>query len=199
MINKYTLNYSYKKTNDTLVIDFSFGLLETTRTQIKNVLVIKNNDKIIGYHVQNFSEIMKIWTKGRIFKMSKIFMEIVNNVLINAKLEPLSVQNDSGYFIAKILKKINLDGGYIYQLDLHKETRYCFSRESIDVNTCVVVVIENNIHLNNELFKAYKLNGYKISAKLCYEDELSLSNDHILITLENEDQIGEDFFKSEVK
>lgn len=199
MINQYALNYSYKETNDTLIIDFSFGLLETKREQIKNILVIKNNDKIIAYHVQNFSEIMKIWTKGRIFLPSKIFIEIVNNVLINAKLEPLLEIEHSGYYIAKIIKKMDLDGGYIYQLDLFKETRYCFSRQSYDVNTCVVVVIENNIHTNNEIFKAYQLNGYRISAKFCYEDELSLSDNHLLITLENEGQIGDDFFKSEVK
>lgn len=199
MIEKYTLTYSYKDTNDTLIINFSNGLSEQSRSKSKNVIVIKNDGKIIGYHVQKFSEIMKIWSKGRIFMPSELFLQIVNNVLINAKLEPLANSESSGYYIGKIIKKLDLDGGYIYQIDLFKETRYCFSRESLQLNSRVVVIKSGATHVNNEIVPSYQLNGYQISAKLCYEDELYLSDKHILITLDNEGQIGDDFFKTEVK
>ena len=98
----YSLYYSYKNKGDVLIITFD-GEKEPTRTETKGrVTILYNNSEVIGYHIRDIREIIKIKNEGMIYLPNKEMISVINSILKNAGLEPLEEKENSGYFTAEV-------------------------------------------------------------------------------------------------
>ena len=80
--------YSRETLGDILVITFSEK--EATSSDEKDgVVVLKNGDEIVGVNILNFSKIARIFHEGEIIDPAPEFIEFVNHILKNAKVERL--------------------------------------------------------------------------------------------------------------
>ena len=193
----YSMHYSYKGIGDVLIIIFD-NEKEATRSQsIDRVTVIYHEDKIIGYNIFNIKDIVKIKNDGMIYLPTKEFIQIVNSILINAKLEPLQYKENSGFFTGTV-KKIE---------DMKNHQKYITIESGKDILNSVIVdeelKIDDDIVVakvgtrlpNGNVVKEYKINELLINAHICTYKELGIETeeDHILV-LDKQKENGNDFF-----
>lgn len=94
--------FNYHENNNTLLLKFIDDEI-SNRVNHGNVNVCFNkDDKLVGYEIPDFIRFAKIKYSGIIFMPNHILVDVINNILINEKLEPLAYKNESGYVIKKM-------------------------------------------------------------------------------------------------
>ncbi|MBP5694733.1 MAG: hypothetical protein J6X03_04775 [Bacilli bacterium] len=99
---KYGLYYDYKNIGDVLIILFDATAQSDWEEEYDDVVCLYSGDRLIGIYIYNISKIFKIKAKGYIPLINKKIHEVINTILLNAKLEPLEFLKHSGYVVARI-------------------------------------------------------------------------------------------------
>lgn len=196
MIENYSLHYSYKNIGDVLIVVIS-SELECTRSERKGQIeVIYNGDKIIGYNIFNISEIIKIKNNGPIFLPDPTAMQILNNMLKNAGVEELAINETSGYYIGKVLDVIELNEEKKFvMVDIaHDMVNTIVKNATIEVGEKVVVATVGTRLGDGSTVKMGNMDGTLLNGHICSELELSVSNNEKILKLDENEEIGKDFF-----
>lgn len=183
----YALYYSYKGIGDVLIV--MFDDIPATRSEDKGrVTVIYNEDKIIGYNVFDVKDIVKIKSEGMIYLPSPALVDVINTMLNNAHVEPLDYVTHSGYYTAQVVDANKEET----KLSLKDEIVLAPSAD-LKVNDKVVVAVKGT-HLSSGKIIKDKC------AHICTYKELGINieEDKILV-LDEDVEIGKDFFSSEVR
>lgn len=186
-MKNYALYYSYKGIGDVVIV--MFDNKKATRSESKGrVTVIYHDDEIIGYNIFDIKEIIKIKNEGMIYFPSPALIEVLNSILINAGVEPLEILANSGYFTAKVLQ---IDENSI-KLSLGDKELFALKKEGVKVDDKVVAAIKGTHLYNGSIVQD--------DAYICTYKELGINieEDKVLI-LDEDIEIGKDFFSSEVR
>ena len=189
MIKDYSLFYSYYETGDVLFVNFGVKNDKVTKKQIGNISVIYNEKTPICYEIHQITKTLKIKSKGYIFLPNSIFIDVINGLLRRANLEQLNYIDKSHYVVGKVVGR---EGNLLLVDDGDKILR-CNNPINLAKDTVVVIAEEGALLRNGNRFQK-KDNS---DALLCYEDDLYLSDNHELIVLETNIDVGQDFLKME--
>ena len=195
MIKDYLLYFSNNVYKDSLYIQLKrdYQIKDETRF-IQDVEVLYKSKEPIVYIIHHISRYTKIWMDGYIYLPSKILLDVVNSILINSGLEELEYKKESGFIIGKITTKRPYLDGFHYQVDIKTKTVNCFSEDELEVNDKVVIIQEGISLDEKRYFLNYNLHGLLIDAYLLKENDLSISDSSKTIRVDEELEIGSDFF-----
>ena len=187
----YALYYSYKGMGDVLLIVFDNDLSTTKSETIGNVVALYNNDRLIGYNIFDIKEVIKIKSQGLIYYPSEQFLSVINSILKNAKLPTLDTKENSGYFIGQIVEMddevIQLNDGFVA---LSKD-------QSLKAGNKVVFASVGTYLNNGKVVKETNENGNRINAHICTNKELGINDEDTILVLDEDEQVGKDFFSLE--
>ena len=206
-IESYCLYYIPKHNeglNDVLMIYFGENNPITERKLENELISFYNGPTIIGFAILNFSNHAKIKINGTIFLPNKYLLEIINNVLANAKKNIVLLEKPcSGFVVGKILEKEEGNRSYIYKVDINSDMINVESTYDIDIGLLVCIALENTYLLPARMIKKYETKNHKeIRGRICtYEDlQMEVQNAHLpLLMQEDELDVGQDFFLMEEK
>ena len=194
-MKNYSLFYSYRGIGDVLIIIFDNELKPTSSKTRGSVTVIYHDDEIIGYNIVNIKEIIKIRSEGKIYLPSPALIKVINSILINAKLPPLEEQKDSGYFTA-LVSEIN--DKYI-EVSFDNEKLHAAKYENAKKGDKVVITKSGTLLANGQTFKEKFVDGVNINAHICTNIELGIDDEETILKLDEDVEIGKDFFSMEEK
>lgn len=195
MIKDYLLYFSNNVYKDSLYIHLRRDYQIKDETKFFNdVEVLYKQKEPIVYMIHNISRYTKIKLDGYIYLPNKILLDVINQILINAGLEPLAYKNKSGFIIGKISAKTAYLTGFYYEIDLSDHIAHAYSETEIMVGK-KVVVIEEGVSLDEKrYFLNYELEGQRIDAYLVSEKDLLISEINKPIIIEEDIKVGSDFF-----
>lgn len=200
MIKDYLIYFSNNVYKDSLYIHLKKDYQIKDETKLfNNVEVLYKQNEPIVYMIHNISRYTKIWMDGYIYLPSKPLIDVVNSILINAGLEPLAYKEKSGFIIAKIIAKTPYLKGYYYEIDLKTHTSHAYSEQDIEVGSSVVVIQEGVRIDEKRYFLNYILEGQLIDSYLVNEKDLLISEKDKVIIIDEDSEIGSDFFYLEEK
>ena len=195
MIKDYLLYFSNNVYKDSLYIHLKRDYQIKDETKFFNdVEVLYKQKEPIVYMIHNISRYTKIWMDGYIYLPSRILIDVINSILINAGLETLAYKKESGFIIGKITAKSPYLNGFYYEIDLKTHVAHAFSNEDINVNKKVVVIEEGVSIDEKKYFLNYELEGQIIDCYLVNENDLSISDSNKVIIIDEDKDIGTDFF-----
>lgn len=190
MMKDYALYYSYKGIGDVLVIVFDNALPTTKSERIGNVVALYNEDKLIGCNIFDIKEIIKIKSSGLIYYPSEQFLSVINSMLKNAKLPILESKENSGYFIGEVKEISNgiitLNDGVAY-----------LKEHTLKVGDKVVYAKVGTYLNNGQVVKEENKDGVVINSHICTNKELGINDEEIILVLDEDEQVGLDFFSLE--
>lgn len=207
MINSYCLYYIPKNTadpvSDMLMVFFGENKLVNKREKHNEIIILKNNDEVLGYVIMNLSSYCKIKINGTIFLPNDQLIDLINDILINNKLDTLSYKENSGYIIGKIIDKKESNKAYVYDVDIKNKILKVESTFDIALDTLVVVAPSGTYLAPGRMIASYKnKEGINIEGRIVtYEDlQMEVENPYLPLMLwDNGLKIGEDFFLMEEK
>ena len=186
-MKNYALYYSYKGIGDVVIVMFE-DKKATRYVKKGRVTVIYHDDEVIGYNIFDIKEILKIKSEGMIYLPSPALVEVLNTILINEGVEPLKIMENSGYFTAKVQQ---INGNYA-RLSLGDKEINASVKDDIRVNDNVVIAIKGTHLYNGKVVED--------EALVCTYKQLGISiEDDRILHLDEDVEIGKDFFSSEVK
>ena len=143
MIRDYLLYFSNNVYKDSLYIHLKREYQIKDETKFFNdVEVLYKQKEPIVYMIHNISRYTKIWMDGYIYLPSKILIDVINPIIINAGLEPLAYKDKSGFIIGKISAKTAYLTGFYYEINLSDHIAYAYSEHDIPPGKKVVVIEE---------------------------------------------------------
>ena len=126
MIANYCLYYIPKantnEVNDMLMIFFGENKLVNKREIKDDLIMLLNNEEVIGYVIPNFSNYCKIKINGTIYLPNEKLIDLINDILINHKLDTLAYRSNSGLYVGKIVDKKEHHKSFIYKVLYIKES-----------------------------------------------------------------------------
>ena len=100
MITQYGI-FNYHEDNNELVILFDEGRNKKEKIN-DEISLLKKDDQVVGYAINNFIKYAKIKYSGIIFLPNNALIDVINSILKNNNLETLSYKDNSGYEIKLI-------------------------------------------------------------------------------------------------
>jgi|GEM_PF-1080314 len=206
MIANYCLYYvpkSSEQVNDMLMIFFGENKLVNKRELKDDLIYLKNNDEVVGYVILNFSKFCKIKINGTIYLPNDTLIDLINDILLNHKLDTLSYRSHSGLYIAQIIDKKEHRKSFIYKVDIGSQTYQTESTFDLPINTKLVFAVSGTYIMPGRMINDY-ITQDKLSLSgriVTYEDlEMNIENPFYPILLLDEDmKVGSDFFLMEEK
>ena len=185
MMKNYALYYSYKGIGDVLIVMFDDK--KPTRNETKGrVTIIYHDDEIIGYNIFNVKEIIKIKNEGMIYYPNPALVSVLNTILINEGVKPLDILEESGYMTAEVIKKDD------ESITLSLGNKEATAKADLNIGDKVVVALKDTFLYDGSVVKD--------NAHVCTYKELGIKVEEDQILLLDEDaEIGKDFFSSEVR
>ena len=200
MIKDYLLYFSNNVYKNSLYIHLRRDYKVKDETKFFNdVEVLYRDNEPIVYMIHNISRYTKIWMDGYIYLPSKVLIDVINPILINAGQEPLAYKEKSGFVIGKILAKTAYLNGFLYEIDIKEANVHAYTDEEIGVGKKVVVITEGVSLDEKRYFLNYDLEGQKIDAYLIGEKDLLISESDKAVIIDKEAEVGSDFFHLEEK
>ena len=188
MKDNYSLFYNYRHIGDVLIVIFDNDKSPTRNERKKDVEVIYHQDEVIGYNIFNIRNVVKIKSEGLIYRPSPTLIGVINNILKNSGVEELAVIDESGYIIGEV---INIEKDQIL-IDIKKEKVSTLNQQfPLNVGDKVVIA-----QIGTRLNTGVKV---KQTAHLCLEKDLQISEEDKVLILDKDEEIGKDFFTTEVK
>ena len=80
-MKNYAIYYSYKSLGDILIIVFDDEKDATRLVTKGRVVVVYNNNEIIGYNILNVKDIIKIKSSGMIYFPTPELIDVINSIL----------------------------------------------------------------------------------------------------------------------
>lgn len=195
MIKDYLMYFSNSVYKNSLYIHLKRDYQIKDETKLFNdVEVLYKQKEPIVYMIHNISRYTKIWMDGYIYLPSKILLDVINSILINAGLEPLAYKDKSGFIIGKITAKSPYLNGFYYDIDIKDSIVHSYSSEEIDIGEKVVIIKEGTSLDEKRYFLNYDLEGQKIDAYMVSEKDLSISDLDKTIIIKEKVEVGNDFF-----
>ena len=186
MKDNYSLFYNYRHIGDVLIVIFDNDKSPTRNERKKDVEVIYHQDEVIGYNIFNIRNVVKIKSEGLIYLPSPTLINVINNILKNSGVEELAPTKESGYIIGEVKR---IDGNIA--INIGKEE--------------VIIPLNNEVQLGDKVVIAKvgtRLNtGINVQqfAHLCLEKDLQISEEDIVLILDKDEEVGKDFFTTEVR
>lgn len=189
MISNYSLYYSYKEHGDTLFIKIRDGEGDLTRKSFNNIEAISDKKGLVCLEIHQINKILKIKSNGYLFLPNDLFIDIINGLLSRYNLETLSYIKTSGYFVGKAI------GISDHIASIEVDNRVVKAKAPVDLvnNDIVVVALTGALLKDGTRFRGSGI----FNSKVCFEDDLYLSDKHEIIKLENNELVGQDFLKME--
>ena len=207
MIENYCLYYipksNSKEVNDMLMIFFGENALVNKREISNDLILLKNNDKVIGYVIPSFSNYCKIKINGTIYLPNEQLIDLINDILLNHDLDTLKYKNESGLVVGEILEKKEHRKTFIYEVDIGGEVEDTESTFDLPLNTKLVFAKSGTYLMPGRMINDYVTQD-KISLSgriVTYEDlEMNIENPfYPILFLDEEIKVGSDFFLMEEK
>lgn len=198
-MSSYAMYYSYKTMGDVIIVIFDDK--PATRSEKKGrVVVIYNNDDIVGYNIFNVKDIVKIKNEGIIYYPSRELLSVINSILINEGVQPLEEKEDSGYITAEVksLKQIN-DEKTLVELDGNGILHAVIKNQTLSVGDKVVVAKVDTRLADGTLVKETNMDDVIINAHICTNLELGINEEESVLQLDKDVEVGKDFFTMEVR
>lgn len=199
-MKNYSIHYSYKGIGDVIIILFDNKKKPTHSVSKGRVTVVYHDEEIIGYNIFDVKDIVKIRNEGMIHFPSPQLIEVINTILINAKVEPLEILKESGYYVGQIksIKPIDSEKNLV-SIELKDEclngvTKY----QNLKISDKVVVA-KVGTHLNNgDIVKESENGNIVVNAHICTNSELGIDNNDEIFIVDEDIENGKDFFTTEV-
>jgi len=171
--------------------------LETTSYVIEdNIVVIYNNEEIIGYNFLNISSFIKIHFNGLFYYPPKEIIDLLNNKLLLKGLMKLEYPSSSGFYAAKVVDKKEYNGKDLYTLEMNKSRYYALNNYSnLNIDDMTIININNSRMINGRIFKNHKIENININCHILSNNDLKLNGDYSSIKIEDDTKEGEDVFK----
>lgn len=100
MITSYGI-FNYHELNNELVILFGEGRNQKEKFN-DEISILKRDDVVVGYAINNFMKYAKIKYSGIIFLPNNALVDVINSILKNNSLDVLAYKQSSGYEISFI-------------------------------------------------------------------------------------------------
>lgn len=197
----YSLFYNYKLMGDVLMIIFENDLIPTSKVEEDDFIKIYHGEKLIGVNIYNFSNIVKIKSKGLIPLPHPALIDVLNEEFEFHGLEKLPYKENSGFKIGKILtvdEHPESSHLHLLKVDVGNEVLdIVCGAANVKENAIVVVATIGTTMFDGTVIKPGKLLGEVSNGMCCSERELNLIDDQTkrgLLLLDESYEIGSDFF-----
>lgn len=194
MIENYTLYYSYKNIGDVLIVYLDDILPMTSYKRSGDVVTIYSDDRLIGYNIFNISKIIKIKYSGALYLPNKMLIDVINSVLKNSKNDTLSYHEYSGYVSGCVIDGNEVEGGYLFKVNIGEDILSCFSKELLNIGDKVIVALSGTRLSNGKMVRESNINGVFTNAHICTFKDLDISEDNASFINEEDLDLGNDFF-----
>lgn len=203
---KATLFYNYRLIGDVLLIDIVNDLIPTHFKRKKDVTLIYSNDTLVGINIFNFSEIIKFKTEGRIILPPNTLIDIINDKCSEFGIEKIDYIKESGFKVGEIIEVSEHPESthlHLLKVDVGSEVLdiVCGAR-NVKEKMKVVVATIGTAMMDGTIIKKGELLGEVSYGMCCSPKELGLKIDyppHYLLELDNQIEVGTDFFSLEGK
>lgn len=203
---KATLFYNYRLIGDVLLIDIVNDLIPTHFKREKDVTLIYSNDTLVGINIFNFSEIIKFKTEGRIILPPNTLIDIINDKCSEFGIEKIDYIKESGFKVGEIIEVSEHPESthlHLLKVDVGSEVLdiVCGAR-NVKEKMKVVVATIGTAMMDGTIIKKGELLGEVSYGMCCSPKELGLKIDyppHYLLELDNQIEVGTDFFSLEGK
>lgn len=203
---KATLFYNYRLIGDVLLIDIANDLIPTHFKREKDVTLIYSNDTLVGINIFNFSEIIKFKTEGRIILPPNTLIDIINDKCSEFGIEKIDYIKESGFKVGEIIEVSEHPESthlHLLKVDVGSEVLdiVCGAR-NVKEKMKVVVATIGTAMMDGTIIKKGELLGEVSYGMCCSPKELGLKIDyppHYLLELDNQIEVGTDFFSLEGK
>jgi tRNA-binding protein len=199
----YRLFYNYHTLGDVLMIVLNNQKRATHLDKRNDVTLIYSDFELIGINLFNISKIVRIKAQGMIVSPAKEFLEVINHILKNEGLEPLSEQSESGFVVGQILELIECEDHpfKIAKVDIGSRVIYTKSEnEEIAPYSMVVIALADTLLFNGETVVVETHDGMYFEGRICTYKDLNLESpkgDEKMYIIEEFMEIGQDFFAKE--
>lgn len=206
-INNYCLYYIPKTSdsvNDVLMIYFGENKVINKRELKDDVIYLYKDNEVVGYVLTNFSSVCKIKINGTIFLPNDLLIDVINNYLSSHHINDLlEYKNHSGYYVGKIINKVDKPKSFIYDVDIGNEVIKSESTFEIPTNQLVVIALDKTYLLPARMIQKYETKDKEIiNGRICtYEDlQMDVNNAYLpLLIYEDNLEVGSDFFYTKEK
>lgn len=201
MINNYCLYYLYKSndsTSDVLMIYFG-GNKQPIQKAVVGKIEVLINEKPIAYVINEFSKLCKVKINGTIFLPNDALIHLINSELANANLDTLSIKDESGYVVGKVVSIEESKQGNLITVDIGTEKFKTVSTFDLKLNDLVVYAKNNTYLFPGQMINSYEFKGNKCDGRICSFTDLQMNSDNDGAVILDDGCLGEDFFKMEVK
>lgn len=199
MIEKYSLYYAYKTIGDVLLVNIVPNGHPNNFKRIKDVVAIYDDKQLIGYNIFNISEIIKIKMVGILYHPENIFIDIVNSILKNAGLETLSYKEESGFVVGEVKETFDTAHGYMTMVNIKDRIVCGMANKEVFPNDKIVIAKVGTTLRDGSLVKEYTNECGIVDCHICSGKDVFYDESVRPLVLDNEIEIGIDFFKTEVK
>ncbi|MBP5216289.1 MAG: DUF4479 domain-containing protein [Bacilli bacterium] len=195
----YRLFYNLRLLGDVLLIEIAPGKEATSLKRSGDIIALFHEEELIGYNIFHLKDIVKLKTDGVIFAPDDRLIDIINILLRQQGFPILPYTRDSGYKVAKIIKREEhpLDEKKtIVTLSLKGKTLTTVSaHRNLLENSLVVVALDGTILADGSLFRETIIRNIPQQARICSGLDLKINAEGDSAFLPNEgEQEGDDFF-----
>lgn len=206
MISNYCLYYipkSKEQVSDMLMIFFGENKLVNKREIKDDLIMLKANEEVIGYVIPNFSAYCKIKINGTIYLPNDQLIDLINDILINHKLDKLAYREHSGLYVGEIVSKKEHRKSFIYKVDTKDSIYETESTFDLPVGSKLVFAKSGTYLMPGRMINDYDTQDkIHLSGRIVtYEDlEMNIENPYYpILFLDEEINVGSDFFLMEEK
>jgi tRNA-binding protein len=199
----YRIFYNYHTIGDVLMIVFDSQKKANKHEKRDNLMLIYHDDELIGINLFDISEIVRIKARGMIVNPAQEFIDVINHILLNHDLPPLSYQNESGFVVGQVIEVITgeEDNVTIAKVDIGSRVIYADAGNAkLKVNSFMVIALAGTILANGQKVEVEKHDHTFFEGKLCLKSELNLLGENEedgYFFIDEFIEIGQDFFAKE--
>ncbi len=196
------LFYDFHVIGDVLLIIIDHATSPNRVEKKGNITALYHDEKLVGINLFEFSEIVKIKSKGLIVLPPKKLIEVINHMLRNASLETLDEVMESGFRIGHVLSvEEHPDSDHLHVCDVDvgdQKLKIVCGAPNVCQDAKVVVAMPGTMMFDGSEIIPSTLRGVSSSGMLCSPRELHLENApqaRGLLLLDQDAPIGHDFFQ----
>lgn len=194
---KVALFYNKDNIGDVLILKSS-DEVATSFKRFDDLVVIYNNDRIIGYNYFNISKSFKDLKNGINYYPSKKLINFINNKINENNLEEIEII-EPNFKVGKVIECDDIDGTHLHlcKVDIKDEIlQIVCGAKNVSKDALVVVAMIGTIMNDGSFINKGELKGYDSYGMLCSKRELNIPTEEVRgLYLLNSDEykIGDKF------
>lgn len=194
----FSMFYNYHHLGDVLLISFIDEEV-TNHERRGQIEVLYHENELVGYNIFDISKIMKIRAEGLIVLPPNALIDAINSLLLKEGLTKLTHVERSNFVIGEVVSSEKLIGKYLIKVNIGESVINTINKENIETGSKVVVAISGATLFDNSRIDVSLIDGVKIEGKLCSKKDLNTEDSDDLLIIDDDSNIGTDFFMQEVK